>query len=150
MKIRTGFVSNSSSSSFMAIVKSTEFTKLKKVLDPLCFALLEKLLVGKKKMEGIQYVVMHDYGSSEDEPSFSTLAKVLGDLKVEEKIDGLPDILKGIKNPNYNSISDIVFDGEGFNEWDLIEWMDEKMGEAMNALRELEKKNFAITHRLRC
>lgn len=149
MKIRAGFVSNSSSSSFMAVVKATEFTKLKKKLDPLCVAILDKMSSGKKKLGNIQYVVIHEYGSSDDEPDLSTIAKALGDPKVEEKIKDLPDCLKGIENPSYSTINDKI-DQSGVDWYDIYEFMENKEYIIIQAFKDLEKQGLAIMHTLSC
>lgn len=149
MKVRTGFVSNSSSSSFMAVVKATEFTKLKKKLDPLCGAILDRLSCGKKKLGQSQYVVMHDYGSSEDEPDYQAIAKALNTPGAEKKIKDLPEVLKGIEDPSWRTINDAM-DEANYDWYDLYEYMDMKSGLVHKALKELEKQGLAITHSLSC
>jgi len=62
MKIRTGFVSNSSSSSFVAVVDKEAYEQMKSTLGPMALAVLEELGVGQTKAFGrdcVIYEVMH-------------------------------------------------------------------------------------------
>lgn len=156
MKIRYGFVSNSSSSSFMGVVKASEFAKLKKEFDPLCSAILNDLSCGKRKLGNEAYVIMHHYGSSEDELDFDVLAKTLSNPGNEKLIKDLPDILKNVKNPTYKSLYDTVnariIAGEyDEDKWyELYEYMNEKLCFVQKALKKLEKQHLAILHTLSC
>ncbi len=62
MKIRSGFVSNSSSSSFMAVVEKDAFEQMKKTLSPMALAVLNEIGVNNTQAFGkdcIVYEVMH-------------------------------------------------------------------------------------------
>ncbi len=57
MKIRTGFVSNSSSSSFVALFPADKFEEMKAELSPVELATVEEVGFDKKTFNGIECVV---------------------------------------------------------------------------------------------
>lgn len=69
MKIRFGFVSNSSSSSFLAILPKEDYDKIVKSLGPVGQAILEKVGTEKKKFAGkecvLHYHVTGNYSTFE-------------------------------------------------------------------------------------
>jgi len=61
MKIRSGFVSNSSSSSFIALIEPESFKELKESLNDLEKEVLEKLETDKVKLSGKNYIQFYSY-----------------------------------------------------------------------------------------
>jgi hypothetical protein len=145
MKIRTGFVSNSSSSSFVAILRKDNFDKLVKNLSPIARAAQEYLSVRKKKLDGVQMVIYSHTSSdetvlieSEDLEMFidNALAFAVKNSEIETQLSEISKQLHSIDD------IDIEFVDEGVNEL-----FDEGINELQSALSDLAEKGKCIIHR---
>jgi len=88
MKIRTGFVSNSSSSSFVAVLAKDDFNKLLETLTPVAKTVISYLQIENKKLNNTEMIV---YSAIEGNASFDPLFERVDKIEFLNKVLALAD-----------------------------------------------------------
>ena len=132
MKIRAGFVSNSSSSSFLAVVKKDDYDKALKNLGPLSQAVCEYANITSSKFAG-EDCILHYHTTGE----YSTFDNA--------HVDKVRDRAMEIAREQKTSLSSECYE-EGHWEDFICESMNEIVEEFEKKMVELEKDGKAITH----
>jgi len=132
MKIRLGFVSNSSSSSFLAILSKEDYDKIVKSLGPVGQAVLEQTHPQKKEFAG-QECVLHYH--------------ITGNYSTFEYMDGnaVIDRAHELASEQNVLLSDEYDDDEQCVDF-LWEDLYEILSKFENQIYKLEKSGKAITH----
>jgi hypothetical protein len=145
MKIRTGFVSNSSSSSFVAILRKDNFDKLVKNLSPIARAAEGYSSIKKRNLDGIQMVIYSHISSdetilieSEDLEMFidNALAFAVKNSEIEIQLSEISKQLHSLDDIDIETVD------EGVNEL-----FDDGINELQSALSDLAEKGKCIIHR---
>jgi hypothetical protein len=132
MKIRSGFVSNSSSSSFLAIIKKDDYEKILKDLGPLAQATIEYTGASNKKFAGqdciLHYHITGNYNSFEG-ANVENIRNRAQELAREQKVSLPAECTE-----------------EGY--WEDFIWGNvyEVLSDFTDKVDELEKKGKAISH----
>ena len=133
MKIRQGFVSNSSSSSFVAVIDKTSLTVLRKSLNKFEKKLLDSMKKGKRKLHLGEYILLADYLCTEEPEQQRILEEFYKDMDKEDFKTMLNIKLDWANVEDYYVRTEIVLEA--------VQNIREK-------IRKLQRQQKAITHLL--
>jgi hypothetical protein len=148
MKIRTGFVSNSSSSSFVAVLAKDDFNKLLETLTPVAKTVISYLQIENKKLNNTEMIV---YSAIEGNASFDPLFERVDKIEFLNKVLALADNNSELFEKLQDAIKqfDTKQNKKPFRyddaEVEAISIYEDGLIEFGNALLELEKNNKCIT-----
>jgi hypothetical protein len=131
MKFRNGFVSNSSSSSFVAIIKSNTYDGLVDSSDLFTRKILKTISTGNKCLENSMYTILN-WGSK----NYGTLDLLMEKSEIVDMIPKYPNEYEG-------ELEEDEFDEDELNEWQE-EYMRGKLMEVIYRVEEMGKNNLAI------